>query len=423
MFDFLGLAANIIYPDLEKENLVIGMCPMLGRHNAENIKMCCSTDEGSNYVRLFKPKKLVEFDFKTNFDINDETLVDNDENANNEEDNLSEDENSHYLIEELNSFDHEQEEFDTQLKDVESHFDLLKFQNTVVFNSQKINRDIEPIDFDESSDKISLFSCACHKNNIAVRLAIKNCKVFSNILSSLSSYAAKNKNSINTCKFFIKKKARLRIENTTRWSSSFLMLESFQKAILRDAFPRDKPCPVSLEIIETYLQILLPAFQMNLIIKKSKSTTADIFPTLNIILSKWNRMNVEGNYRVLCNNLISAFKHKFKDELNSSIYKVASLLNISKLKTWIQRPDCSDFRSDGLRDLCLVAINFLKVEKSKNSCSNFDTTLSSSSNCDSISGMYKDDDYLSESETVSEINVLELEKEKLFFIKNVIDNN
>ncbi|CAF1132277.1 unnamed protein product, partial [Brachionus calyciflorus] len=163
---------------------------------------------------------LVDVDFNTtNFDINDETLVDNDENANNEEDNLSEDENSHDLIEELNSFDHEQEEFDTQLKDVESHFDFL------------------------------------------------------------SSYAAKNKNSINTCKFFIKKKARLRIENTTRWSSSFLILESFQKAILRDAFPRDKLCPVSLEIIETYLQILLPAFQMNLIMQKSKSTIAYILPT------------------------------------------------------------------------------------------------------------------------------------------------
>ncbi|CAF0852115.1 unnamed protein product [Brachionus calyciflorus] len=130
--------------------------------------------------------------------------------------------------------------------------------------------------------------------------------------------------------------------------------------------------------------------------QKSKSTIADILPALNIILSKWNRMNVEGNYRVLCNNLINAFKHKFKYELNPSIYKVASLLNISKLKRWIQRPDCSDLRSDCLRDLCLVAINFLKVEKSKNSCSNFDTTLSSSSTCDSISGMYKDDEYLSE---------------------------
>ncbi|CAF0944930.1 unnamed protein product [Brachionus calyciflorus] len=40
------------------------------------------------------------------------SLVDNDGNAKNEDDNLYEDENSHDLIDELNSFDHEQDEFD-----------------------------------------------------------------------------------------------------------------------------------------------------------------------------------------------------------------------------------------------------------------------------------------------------------------------
>ncbi|CAF1137446.1 unnamed protein product [Brachionus calyciflorus] len=38
ILDFLGLAANIVYDNFEKEILVIGMVRMSGRHNAENIK-------------------------------------------------------------------------------------------------------------------------------------------------------------------------------------------------------------------------------------------------------------------------------------------------------------------------------------------------------------------------------------------------
>jgi hypothetical protein len=93
-------------------------------------------------------------------------------------------------------------------------------------------------------DKCSRFGCACHKNNIAVRLAIKSHPVLSRVLAKLSSYAATVKNSINLYKLNISKKARLRIECPTRWSSSFLMLEAFQRAYIAEAFPIEKPCPV-----------------------------------------------------------------------------------------------------------------------------------------------------------------------------------
>ena len=92
------------------------------------------------------------------------------------------------------------------------------------------------------------------------------------------------------------------------------MLDSFHRALKKQAFPPDAPCPVSLEVLELYLQILQPAFQFNLIMQKSKSSIADVLPALNIMLSKWNRMQVTGVYRQLCDNLIAAFKHKFKDE-------------------------------------------------------------------------------------------------------------
>ncbi len=39
MLDFMGLAANLIDRNFEKSTIVIGMCLMPGKHNAENIKL------------------------------------------------------------------------------------------------------------------------------------------------------------------------------------------------------------------------------------------------------------------------------------------------------------------------------------------------------------------------------------------------
>ena len=85
------------------------------------------------------------------------------------------------------------------------------------------------------------------------------------------------------------------------------MLQSFQKAYSRNAFPYDDPCTVSLEVIEKYMQILLPAYQFNLIMQLSNSTIGDVLPALQIMISKWSRMNVTGVYKSLCRDLIASF--------------------------------------------------------------------------------------------------------------------
>ncbi|CAF1142087.1 unnamed protein product [Brachionus calyciflorus] len=94
-------------------------------------------------------------------------------------------------------------------------------------------------------------------------MAIEKSQQLSKFLRKLSAYAAKHKNSINSSKFFIQKKARLKMENKTRWSSSFMMLDSFHKALKKQAFPPDDPCPINLYVLELYLQILQPAFTAN----------------------------------------------------------------------------------------------------------------------------------------------------------------
>ena len=43
MLDFMGIAANIIKSDFTRQTIVIGMCPMPGSHNAENIKKAIET--------------------------------------------------------------------------------------------------------------------------------------------------------------------------------------------------------------------------------------------------------------------------------------------------------------------------------------------------------------------------------------------
>lgn len=77
------------------------------------------------------------------------------------------------------------------------------------------------------------------------------------------------------------------------------MLKNYHKAILKDAFPTDEHCPVSLKTIESCLQILSPAFHSSLIMQKNKSTIADVLSVLFIMISRWSRMQINGIFRKL----------------------------------------------------------------------------------------------------------------------------
>ncbi len=70
-----------------------------------------------------------------------------------------------------------------------------------------------------------------------------------------------------------------------------------------------------------------------------------------------------GEYNVLRNNLIEAFKHKFSYEIKSNIYNVASLLNISKLKLWYNRKDCLIIRQSAHLNLIQVRNLFDKKKE------------------------------------------------------------
>jgi hypothetical protein len=99
--------------------------------------------------------------------------------------------------------------------------------------------------------------------------------------------------------------------------------------------------------------------------QKDKSSIAEVLPSLEKMLSKWTRMDLFGEYNVLRNNLIAAFKHKFSYEIKSNIYNVASLLNISKLKLWYNRKDCLSIRQFAHLNLIQVRNLFDKKKRHK----------------------------------------------------------
>ena len=201
------------------------------------------------------------------------------------------------------------------------------------------------------------------------------------------------------------------------------MLESFYRAHKAKAFPIDNPCPVSFEKIDKYLLILLPAYQFNLIMQKDKSSIADVLPSLEIMISKWSRMELAGEYKILVDNLIAAFRHKFSYEVKSDINAVATLLNISKLKIWYKRPDCLYIKKTACTKILEVQTIFDKtVQELPVSNANATNSLSSDSDDDSLAGFLEDDNYQVNDELNLEAKQMNLETEKIELIK-LLDEN
>ena len=121
------------------------------------------------------------------------------------------------------------------------------------------------------------------------------------------------------------------MENLTRWSSAYLMLESVRKAILKKAFDQtdeNLKCPVSLKTIETYLQILRPAYQMTINFQSNSSSIADLLVSIKRAIYFWENLNVTGEEKELCQLLVQFVKKKFEYEINSDVYKVIKLIII-----------------------------------------------------------------------------------------------
>ncbi len=152
----------------------------------------------------------------------------------------------------------------------------------------------------------------------------------------------------------------------------------FKKNIFNDTLI----CPVSREEIETYIQILLPAYSFNLGLQGSRSSICDVLPGVFHLKNKWSKYVVDDKARELCYFMVHFIQEKFSYELASPIYmvnifpnlfkkqniifkynlKVAALLKISRLNSWINKPYCKDTIRDGLRSISCVYFSFFPTE-------------------------------------------------------------
>ena len=129
------------------------------------------------------------------------------------------------------------------------------------------------------SSDLPRFSCANHKLNLAVRHALSLHKPASDLINKLNACSSHIRRCIQKNREFRLSKCRLRLENLTRWSSAYLMLESIKRAYDKKMFDSSADCPVGLDEVELYLQILKPVYLLSISFQNSHSSIADTFPS------------------------------------------------------------------------------------------------------------------------------------------------
>ena len=138
----------------------------------------------------------------------------------------------------------------------------------------------------------------------------------------------KIRKSVELSKVFASAKWRQRLDNDTRWGSTFLMLEQIVKAEqknLLDEIKDECPCPISLAVIKNYLAILKPAYFFNIGLQRQSTSIAEIIPSVTKCISEWDfiKEKTSSSGKQLCELLISEFKTRFDYELKSHLYLVS----------------------------------------------------------------------------------------------------
>ncbi|RNA38909.1 hypothetical protein BpHYR1_038624 [Brachionus plicatilis] len=290
---------------MEKESLVIGMTPMPGRHSSANINKALLKllqrynfnrkkihgivcDEGSSLVKLFSQIdfSIEEYGIEKNTDeknFDKPAFVDENIYQENEEaqmtENYSDDDSTAefdkvYNKPKMSSTDGDIIEIFQEFQELNYKYEISSNgvnRSSIIENTKKIRIDTieeydltkgEPLsekDVELGVNKVPRFSCACHKANLAVRHAISLHKIGDDLkkLNLVNSHIRK---SIQLNKTFNKSKARLRLENATRWSSAFLMLESVKRAYDKELFNEeneDLTCPLILKKAATVINLAI----------------------------------------------------------------------------------------------------------------------------------------------------------------------
>lgn len=112
------------------------------------------------------------------------------------------------------------------------------------------------------------------------------------------------------------------------------MLESFLKAYEKKAFSDDKPWPVSQRNFFKYLITLNPLYTLSLLTQKAHWHIGDVIQGLFCIFDSLDESTKLGEKKQLILNLKNEIRVRFKWELESKIYLLAAIFNVSKLIFW-----------------------------------------------------------------------------------------
>ncbi|RNA00646.1 zinc finger BED domain-containing DAYSLEEPER-like [Brachionus plicatilis] len=374
MEHFLAVATCLMYKSFSREIRVIGMRKMPRHASAETIKdslehvinhfefdktkitgVVC--DQSSSLVRLFKQNQNVMFDdaieeldlnmngFREVEDAELEFDQSNEIDDQNDLNELNQRANSRSLV---CSFEDVDIEIDRVVEEPVPFFDEILINQRL--EDEQIQEDVDDdnendyldpifnLNLKIGSETVPRYSCSSHKINLGVRTAIKKCKFLSRNLVKLSNYAGSVRSSTVLSYDFRLKEAKLRCENGTRWSSTYLMLESFYSAYEKNLL-KENECPISRAKLVNYLKILNPLYLLSLLSQKSDWHIGDLIPSLIVIINATlSEYNEQGECKKLVEELIKELNKRFEYEFNSSIYLLAALLNISKLDFWYNKP-------------------------------------------------------------------------------------
>lgn len=121
-----------------------------------------------------------------------------------------------------------------------------------------------------------------------------------------------------------------------RWDSVFKMFLSFWKSYDRGVFVGQYTCPYSMEVIEKYLQILLPLFIISQNFQSKDSSICTVIPSLLMtihatLMRMILRDDDQNTFRLA---LVKYMLVKFKHELKSDTYQAAAVLHVSDVNLW-----------------------------------------------------------------------------------------
>lgn len=161
------------------------------------------------------------------------------------------------------------------------------------------------------------------------------------MFKTISKFASQSNKVIALAQLHREKRSKLQKEQQTRFSSSFLMLYSVLVAYKRKVFDSEYNAefPFEIEVVENYIQILLPLYAFSADLQSNKAHIGLVVPALLALLyENLDRMDLKDeNQDQFRNDLIHFLQIKFNFELSSKEYHVAAVLNVGYLTHWSKR--------------------------------------------------------------------------------------